>query len=78
MQSYFSAQNYSTQQIHDVWRRFLTTINAQLTEAFEIERQKGNNVNNQKTLAPHQHVEVAEQKRRQQTVSWQINFLRLF
>lgn len=48
------AQNYSTQQIVDVWKRFLKVVCEQLTEAFEIERQKGLNADNQKTLAPHQ------------------------
>jgi hypothetical protein len=50
-----------------VWKRFLNVTSAQLTESFEIERQKGLSADNQKTLAPHQHVETAaaEHKRRQ-------------
>lgn len=64
------AQNYSSQQIIDVWKRFLNVVGGQLTEAFEIERQKGLNADNQKTLAPHQHVETAaaEHKRKQVTI----------
>lgn len=57
-------QNYSHQFIGDVWRRFFTVCTAQMTEAFELERQKCLNVNNQKTLAPHQHVEEAERRKR--------------
>ncbi|KAI6197090.1 hypothetical protein M3Y94_01184000 [Aphelenchoides besseyi] len=60
------AQNYSTQQIHDVWKRFLIVVSNQLTESFEIERQKGLNPDYKQTQAPHQKVEEAEIKRKQQ------------
>ncbi|KAI6198274.1 hypothetical protein M3Y99_01889200 [Aphelenchoides fujianensis] len=60
------AQNYSTQQITDVWKRFLNVVSAQLTESFEIERQKGLNPDYKQTQAPHQKVEEAEIKRKQQ------------
>lgn len=58
-------QSYSPQQITEVWKRFFTVVCGQLTEAFEIERQKGLNADNQKTMAPHQHAEDAEHKRKQ-------------
>ncbi|CAD5212488.1 unnamed protein product [Bursaphelenchus okinawaensis] len=60
------AQNYTPQQVQDAWKRFFAVVSGQLTESFEIERQKGLNADNQKTLAPHQHVEAAEHKRKQQ------------
>ncbi|CAD5217250.1 unnamed protein product [Bursaphelenchus xylophilus] len=59
------AQSYTPQQVQEVWKRFFIVVTGQLTEAFEIERQKGLNADNQKTLAPHQHVEAAEHKRKQ-------------
>uniref|UniRef100_A0A915EJS0 Uncharacterized protein n=1 Tax=Ditylenchus dipsaci TaxID=166011 RepID=A0A915EJS0_9BILA len=58
------AQNYSPVFVADVWRRFLNVICAQLTESFEFERQKCLNSNNQQTLAPHQHAEELERKKR--------------
>ncbi|KAL3090328.1 hypothetical protein niasHS_006780 [Heterodera schachtii] len=56
--------NYSQQTVAEVWRRFFTLCTAQMTEAFEFERQKCLNADNQKTLAPHQHAEEAERRRR--------------
>ncbi|KAI3409763.1 hypothetical protein GPALN_006140 [Globodera pallida] len=57
-------QNFSQQTTTDVWRRFFTLCTAQMTEAFELERQKCLNADNQKTLAPHQQTEEAERRRR--------------
>ncbi|CAK5074466.1 unnamed protein product [Meloidogyne enterolobii] len=57
-------QNYSQQFICDVWRRFFSVCTSQMNEAFELERQKCLNADNQKTLAPHQHIEEAERKKR--------------
>uniref|UniRef100_A0A914DHK7 Uncharacterized protein n=2 Tax=Acrobeloides nanus TaxID=290746 RepID=A0A914DHK7_9BILA len=57
-------QNYSNTMITEVWKKFFTLCTSQLTESFEFERAKGLNSENQKTLAPHQHVEAAERKKR--------------
>ncbi|KAH7694440.1 CRE-GLB-12 protein [Aphelenchoides avenae] len=59
------AQNYTKQQIVDVWKRFFTVLCGQLTESFEFERQKCLNAENQRTLAPHQKAEEAQRKKRQ-------------
>lgn len=58
------AQTYATSQISDVWKRFLNLISAQMTDAFELERTKQRNAQSQKTLAPHQHVEESERKKK--------------
>ncbi|KAE9547618.1 hypothetical protein FO519_009171 [Halicephalobus sp. NKZ332] len=59
------AQNYSQQQINDVWRRFFTLVGNQFTESFEIERQKSLSSESKKTLDPHQHFkEEADKKKR--------------
>jgi len=59
------SQVYTTIFIAEVWKRFLKVITAQMIEAFELERQKCLNANNQKMLAPHQHAEDEEKRRRQ-------------
>uniref|UniRef100_A0A0K0ES06 GLOBIN domain-containing protein n=1 Tax=Strongyloides stercoralis TaxID=6248 RepID=A0A0K0ES06_STRER len=56
------ANNYTSQMIKDVWGRFFDVIIAQLTESFELEKQKRINMANQKTLAPHQHVEESQRR----------------
>uniref|UniRef100_A0AC35U4T3 GLOBIN domain-containing protein n=1 Tax=Rhabditophanes sp. KR3021 TaxID=114890 RepID=A0AC35U4T3_9BILA len=57
--------NYGTQMIKDIWERFFTIIINQLTESFELEKQKLINLSNQKTLAPHQQVEEDQRRKRQ-------------
>ncbi|KAF7632538.1 hypothetical protein Mgra_00008053 [Meloidogyne graminicola] len=57
-------QNYSQHFICDVWKRFFSVCTSQMNEAFELERQKCLNADNQKTLAPHQAVEEAERRKR--------------
>ncbi|KAK5973600.1 GLOBIN domain-containing protein, partial [Trichostrongylus colubriformis] len=58
------ANNYNPSQVADVWKRFFSLINAQMTDAFELERTKRRNAQSQKTLAPHQHVEESERKKK--------------
>uniref|UniRef100_A0A0N5C2G4 GLOBIN domain-containing protein n=1 Tax=Strongyloides papillosus TaxID=174720 RepID=A0A0N5C2G4_STREA len=59
------ANNYTPQMIKDVWNRFFEIIIIQLTESFELEKQKRINMANQKTLAPHQHVEENQRRKKQ-------------
>ncbi|PIO62736.1 hypothetical protein TELCIR_15692 [Teladorsagia circumcincta] len=58
------AQTYAPTQTTDVWKRFFSLISAQMTDAFELERTKQRNAQSQKTLAPHQHVEESERKKK--------------
>ncbi|CAB3411372.1 unnamed protein product [Caenorhabditis bovis] len=58
------AQSYAPSQIHDVWKRFLQIVIAQMTDSFELERAKQRNAQSQKALAPHQHIEQSERKKK--------------
>ncbi|CAJ0568696.1 unnamed protein product, partial [Mesorhabditis spiculigera] len=58
------AQNYSPTMIYDVWKRFFNILLSQLVDSFELERTKQRNAQSQKALAPHQHVEQSERKKR--------------
>ncbi|EYB84153.1 hypothetical protein Y032_0322g2443 [Ancylostoma ceylanicum] len=58
------AQSYAPSQIADVWKRFFNLISAQMTDSFELERTKQRNAQSQKTLAPHQHIEQSERKKK--------------
>nr|CDJ96351.1 Protein GLB-12 [Haemonchus contortus] len=58
------AQTYTPSQITDVWKRLFSLISAQMTDSFELERTKQRNAQSQKTLAPHQHVEESERKKK--------------
>ncbi|CAJ0607526.1 unnamed protein product [Cylicocyclus nassatus] len=58
------AQSYAPAQIAEVWKKFFNLVSAQMTDAFEHERNKQRNAQSQKTLAPHQHVEQNERKKK--------------
>lgn len=58
------AQNYTTSQITDVWKKFLNTVISQMTDSFELERAKQKSAQTTKALAPHQHVEISERKKK--------------
>jgi hypothetical protein len=59
-----NANTYSSQMVVGVWQRLFTIVIEQLTDAFAHERRKKTNANNQKALAPHQHVEEEVRKRK--------------
>ena len=63
------AQNYTTSQIADVWKKFLNIVISQMTDAFELERAKQKSAQTTKALAPHQHVEISERKKKKVAVS---------
>ncbi|CAI2338105.1 unnamed protein product [Caenorhabditis sp. 36 PRJEB53466] len=58
------AQNYTPSQITDVWKKFLNIVIAQMTDSFELERAKQRNAQSTKALAPNQHLEQAERKKK--------------
>ncbi|CAD6194456.1 unnamed protein product [Caenorhabditis auriculariae] len=58
------ANNYQPQQIQDIWKKFFTILAAQMTDSFELERAKQRNAQSQKALAPHQHIEQSERKKK--------------
>ncbi|VDL76845.1 unnamed protein product [Nippostrongylus brasiliensis] len=58
------AQSYAPAQISEVWKTFFNIIAGQMTDSFELERTKQRNAQSQKTLAPHQHVEECERKKK--------------
>lgn len=48
----------------EIFLRFFNLISAQMTDSFELERTKQRNAQSQKTLAPHQHIEQSERKKK--------------
>lgn len=61
---YRFSQSYTQQFITDVWQRFFRLLTDQMTEYFELEREKCLNSANRRTLAPHQQAEEMERKKR--------------
>ncbi|PAV81160.1 hypothetical protein WR25_18634 [Diploscapter pachys] len=58
------AQSYAPAYIVEVWKKFFNILIAQMTDSFELERTKQHNAQNQKALAPHQHIEQSERKKK--------------
>uniref|UniRef100_A0A914BV02 Globin family profile domain-containing protein n=1 Tax=Acrobeloides nanus TaxID=290746 RepID=A0A914BV02_9BILA len=63
-QNEFFKKNYSPEMITNVWTKFFNLIETQLTESFELEHARCINLDNRKIFAPHQHIELAEEKKR--------------
>ncbi|KAF8360401.1 glb-12 [Pristionchus pacificus] len=58
------AQSYTPDVVTAVWKKFFAILVTQMTDAFELERTKMRNSQNQKTLAPHQHIENEVKKKK--------------
>ncbi|KAE9414915.1 hypothetical protein Angca_000322, partial [Angiostrongylus cantonensis] len=58
------AQTYTSSQITEVWKKFFNLIAVEMADSFEVERTRQRNAQSQKTLAPHQHIEESERRKK--------------